>query len=120
MEKPGIIIESRVQWLSVIVLCSFLFISNCDSRTKVMGTRGTVKGILHDDAGRPVSDAIVMIVDGSSDFNDMASVSNEKGEFYISNVVIPGRYVIQIQGGAQQQRKEVNLTSPDTVLRINY
>lgn len=85
-----------------------------------MATKGTVKGILHDAAGRPIQDAIVMVVDGSSEFTDMASVSNEKGEFYISNVVIPGRYVLQIQRTSQQQRKEVNITSADSVLQINY
>ncbi len=85
-----------------------------------METRGSVKGILKDESGKPVRDAIVMIVDGSSDFNDMASVSNDEGEFYISNVVIPGRYVLQIQGNDQQKRKEVNLSSTDTVIKITY
>ncbi|HVE62119.1 MAG: carboxypeptidase-like regulatory domain-containing protein [Chitinophagaceae bacterium] len=85
-----------------------------------METRGSVKGILQDESGKPVQDAIVMIVDGPSDFNDIASVSNEKGEFYISNVVIPGRYVLQIQGNDQQKRKEVNLSSTDSVIKITY
>lgn len=85
-----------------------------------METRGSVKGILQDESGNPVRDAIVMIIDGSSDFNDMASVSNDEGEFYISNVVIPGRYVLQIQGNDQQKRKEVNLSSKDTVIKITY
>lgn len=85
-----------------------------------METRGTVKGVLQDQSGKPVRDAIVMIVDGSSDFNDMASVSNDNGEFYISNVVIPGRYVLQIQGNNQHKRKEVNLASADSVVRITY
>ena len=85
-----------------------------------METRGSVKGILQDESGKPVKDAIVMIVDGSSDFNDMASVSNDQGEFNISNVVIPGRYVLQIQGNNQQKRKEVNLSSTDSVIRITY
>jgi hypothetical protein len=80
----------------------------------------TVKGILSDQSGRPVSDAIVMIVDGSSDFNDIASVSNEKGEFYISNVAVPGRYVLQIQNGGNQMKKEVQLTSSDSTVRITF
>ncbi|MDB5191871.1 MAG: hypothetical protein JWQ96_1434 [Segetibacter sp.] len=85
-----------------------------------METRGTVKGILHDSSGTPIPHAIVMIVDGPSDFNDMASVSNDNGEFYISNVVIPGRYVLQIQENNQQKRKEVNLSSADSEVNITY
>lgn len=85
-----------------------------------METRGSVKGILQDESGKPIRDAIVMIVDGSSDFNDIASVSNDEGEFYISNVVIPGRYVLQIQSNDQQKRKEVSLSSKDTVIKITY
>ena len=85
-----------------------------------METRGTVKGILQDQSGRPVRDAIVMIVDGPSDFNDMASVSNDLGEFYISNVVIPGKYVLQINGNNQQKKKEVDLTSKDSVVRVTF
>jgi hypothetical protein len=123
MEKPGIIKvnRSRVKFIIIILLCSFLYaIYSCNSKTKSMETRGSVKGILKDESGKPVRDAIVMIVDGSSDFNDMASVSNDEGEFYISNVVIPGRYVLQIQGNDQQKRKEVNLSSTDTVIKITY
>ena len=85
-----------------------------------METRGSVKGILQDSSGKPVKDAIIMVVDGPSDFNDVASVSNDEGEFNISNVVIPGRYVLQIQGNNQQKRKEVNLSSADSVIRITY
>jgi len=85
-----------------------------------METRGSVKGILEDASGKPVKDAVVMIVDGPSDFNDMASISNDQGEFHISNVVIPGRYVLQIQSNDQQKRKEVNLSSTDSVIKITY
>ncbi len=85
-----------------------------------METRGTVKGIIVDQSGKPVNDAIVMIVDGTTEFNDIASVSNEDGEFYISNVVIPGRYVLQIQGKNQKKIHEVNLQSKDIVVRIAF
>jgi hypothetical protein len=123
MEKPGIIKVNRssVKFITIILLCSFLYAHySCNSKTKSMETRGSVKGILQDESGKPVRDAIVMIVDGSSDFNDIASVSNDEGEFYISNVVIPGSYVLQIQGNDQQKRKKVNLLSTDTVIKITY
>ena len=85
-----------------------------------METRGSVKGIIQDASGKPVKDAIVMVVAGPSDFNDMASVSNDQGEFYISNVVLPGRYVLQIQGNGGQKRKEVDLSSAEAVIKITY
>jgi hypothetical protein len=123
MEKPGIIKinRSRGKFIIIILLCSFFYTHyNCNSKTKSMETRGSVKGILQDELGNPVRDAIVMIVDGPSEFNDMASVSNDEGEFNISNVVIPGRYVLQIQANNKQKRKEVNLSSTDTVIKITY
>ena len=85
-----------------------------------MQARSTVKGILLDSSGQPVSNAIVMIAEGDSDFNDIASVSNDKGEFYISNVTIPGEYVLQIKGTNRQIRKQVNLLSKDTVVKITF
>lgn len=85
-----------------------------------METRGTVKGILRDETGKPVSGAIVMIVSGTSEFNDLASVSGDNGEFQLSNIVIPGSYVLQIQNNNQQKRKEVNLQSKDTIIRITF
>ncbi|MCW3109323.1 MAG: hypothetical protein JWQ09_3829 [Segetibacter sp.] len=93
---------------------------NCHSTPKTMETRGTVKGLLHDQSGKPVSDAIVMIVSGSSEFNDIASVSNDNGEFKLSNVVIPGNYVLQIQNNGQQKRKEVDLQNKDSIINITF
>ena len=85
-----------------------------------MESRGTVKGILQDSSGRPVTDAIIMIVDGSAAFNDIASVSNEKGEFFISNVVLPGRYVLQIQNNSQQKQQEVNLSANNPTVKVTF
>jgi len=123
MEEPGIIKSNRgsVRWLCVILFSSCLYLNfSCNATPKTMETRGTVKGIIVDQSGKPVNDAIVMIVDGTTEFNDIASVSNEDGEFYISNVVIPGRYVLQIQGKNQKKIHEVNLQSKDIVVRIAF
>ena len=123
MEKPGIVksLLSRVRLAIIILPCFILYAQNgCNSKPNSMEARGTVKGILQDQSGKPIGEAIVMIVDGSSEFNDMASVSNDAGEFYISNVAIPGRYVLQIQSNDQQKRKEVNLSSKDTAIKIIF
>jgi hypothetical protein len=123
MEKPWIInLKGRgVQCVTVFVLSFFFyFYVACNSNTNTMETRGTVKGILTDASGKPVSDAVVMIVDGSSEFNDMASISNDKGEFYLSNITLPGRYVLQIQDNQHKINKEVNLQSKDSVIRVSF
>ncbi|HEX8460519.1 MAG TPA: carboxypeptidase-like regulatory domain-containing protein [Segetibacter sp.] len=85
-----------------------------------MQSRGTVKGILQDKTGKPLSEAIIMIVDGTADFNDMASVSNDSGEFFISNVVIPGKYVLQIQNNNQSKKQEVNLSEDKAVIKVIF
>lgn len=85
-----------------------------------METRGSVKGVLVDETAKPVEDAVVMVISGSNAFNDIASVSNEKGEFKIANVVIPGKYVVQIQHNGQEKRKEVNLQDKDTIIKITF
>ena len=85
-----------------------------------METKATVKGILHDQSGKPINDAIVMIVSGPGEFNDLASVSNENGEFKLPNVVIPGNYVLQIQNDGQQKTKQVNFQNKDTIINITF
>jgi hypothetical protein len=121
MEKPWLIKEMRAECICYILL-SFLFMItvSCQQKPKKMQSKGTVKGILQDSAGRPVADAIIMIVDGTAATNDIASVSNEKGEFFISNVVLPGRYVLQIQNNSQQKQHEVNLSANDSTIRVTF
>ncbi len=77
--------------------------------------RTSVKGVLHDTAGRPVKEAVVMIVDGSSEFNDIASVTDDSGVFYLSNIAVPGRYVLQIQGANGSKTTEVHLQNNEPI-----
>lgn len=84
-----------------------------------MEKRASVKGILTNKQGLPVADAVVMIKEGSHEFNDIASVSNERGEFFVSDIVIPGRYVLQIEQDSGPVLKEINVQSADSVISIN-
>lgn len=84
-----------------------------------METRSSVKGVLQDASGKPVKEATVMITGGSYEFNDMASVTNDSGEFYLSNVVVPGTYTIQIEGANKSITKEVILKDSSTI-RISF
>lgn len=85
-----------------------------------METHGSVKGILKNKSGRPLADAVVMIKEGSHESNDIASVSNEQGEFFVSGIVIPGRYILQIQHDNGTITKEINVQSADTVIQISF
>ena len=75
----------------------------------------SVTGILEDSAGRPVSDALVMIIDGPHEFPEIASVSDERGLFVLSGVVVPGRYTVQVQGSSGAVKREVDLEKNNPV-----
>ncbi len=89
----------------------------CQPNQNNMANQTSVKGVLEDSTGRPVPNAVVMIVDGSHEFTDMAAVTNDSGEFALPNVVVPGRYVLQIQGENGTHSREVNLADSSS-LRI--
>lgn len=84
-----------------------------------METRTSVKGVLYDTAGRPIKDAIVMIAQGPGSHHDIASVTNDSGEFFLSGVEVPGHYILQINNGGESVRKDVSITGDD-VLRLQY
>lgn len=125
MEKSGTVIKEirRVKSTLIILLSLFvlLFVSSACKYLKKnsMEKRASVKGILINKQGLPVADAVVMIKDGSHEFNDIASVSNELGEFFVSDIVIPGKYVLQIEQDSGSFLKEINVQSADSVISIN-
>ena len=107
-------------FLFLLSFVCFVNTFHCKSKPSTMSTSASVKGILQDTAGNPIPDAIVMIVGGPQEINDIASVSNERGEFFVSNVVVPGIYTLQIQAQNGTKRKEVNISSKDSVIRITF
>jgi hypothetical protein len=127
MEKPGIVKTKwgRIKLVTLILSSCFLAAVIITGllqfkKENKMPARNSVKGIIHNRAGQPVEGAVVMIIEGTYEFNDMASVSNDKGEFFVSNIVIPGRYVLQIQNNSNTITKEINVQSADTVFHINF
>jgi hypothetical protein len=117
MEKSGLVATKwrRVKLPAII----FVYVNFNGNKKNNMQTTGSVKGILKDKQGMPVADAAVMIKEGSHEFNDMASISNGQGEFFVSGIVIPGRYVLQIEHGNGTTIKEINVQSKDTLIVIN-
>jgi hypothetical protein len=127
MEEPGIVKSKQGRIKRVTILLSSLFLVAVlifalgqFKKEKTMQVRSSVKGIIQNQAGRPVEGAVVMIKEGTYDFNDIASISNEKGEFFVSNIVIPGRYVLQIETNNNSVTKEINVQSADSIIRVVF
>jgi hypothetical protein len=127
MEKSGLVKSQwgRIKLFTIILSSCFIAAVIITSqfhfkKEKKVLTRSSVKGIVQNKAGRPVADAIIMITKGSHEFNDIASVSNEKGEFFLSNVVIPGKYVLQIQHDNGIVTKTINVQSADSIIIVNF
>lgn len=88
MESPGSVrfLTMRAGLILMILLfLALLMVFYPTSKSGKMQTRSSVKGIVYDTAGMPVENATVMIIDGADDFEDIASISNEKGEFFIKH-----------------------------------
>ena len=104
------------QWLLSLF---FVYAAACNSKPTTMQSRLSVRGILQDSAGQPVPNAAVMITGGSHEFTDIASITNDSGEFYLSNVVVPGTYTLQIEANNKSKNTQVNLSGSDTI-RIRF
>lgn len=81
---------------------------------------GTVKGIVVDSAGQPVQGAVVIVAGGTGQFNDMAAVTNDSGEFQLPNLTLPGRYSLQIQSEGAIAQKEIQVGPQAETIRIVY
>ena len=107
MMKTGPVLSALFSLLLLLPLCKQKNIS--------METRTSVKGILRTASGQPMKDAIVMISQGSHSFNDIAAVTNDSGEFYLSNIVVPGNYTLQINTDSGSVQKQVSLQSDQSI-----
>ncbi len=67
--------------------------------------------------GKPVEGAIVMIAEGSYQHSDMASQTDEQGNFSLPNIQVPGTYTLLINYNNESKRVTLNITK-DSVLKI--
>jgi hypothetical protein len=84
----------------------FLLFLSCQSQTmSTQSTKKSITGIIKNSEGKPLEDAIITITQGSSEFPDIASVSDSNGNFSLQIVQVPGTYTIQAnyQGNAKQK-----------------
>jgi uncharacterized GH25 family protein len=98
-------------------LCFFIFISCNNQPQQHMETAKSIKAILKDSSGKPVANAVIMIIDAPQEFNDIASVTNDKGEFSLLDSK-PGKYTIQINHDNILVNKEVIIKPTDTTVII--
>ena len=75
------------------------------------------KRILNSATGAPIEGAIVMIAEGSHEHPNIAAQSDEQGNFYLTNIQVPGTYTLLINYSNESKRLTVNITN-DSVLRI--
>lgn len=119
MEKSGIIILfSKGMAMAILLLCFY----HCHQPTKkiTMPIVKSIKGNILTQQGAPVTDAVVMITGGTHSFNDIASISNEKGEFFLDNLTLPGNYTIQINRNGAIVNKTIHLNETDSVFTIRF
>jgi hypothetical protein len=114
MEESRIIIL-KIRRIAIAVL--LIFFCACNQQHK-MPIKKSIKGVAVDSNGIPMRDATVMIVDGSHTFTDMASLTNDKGEFYLDNVMLPGSYTIQVMHNGVSVRSTFSLSDTDTEIII--
>lgn len=122
MEKSGYVNkQDRKGWLiiSVILFCfliAYWLIKSNNYMTA--GSTTSVRGVVYKSAtGHPVEGAIVMIAEGSYQHSDMASQTDEQGNFSLSNIQVPGTYTLLINYNNESKRITLNITK-DSVLKI--
>jgi len=105
--------------LTIILSCFLIVYWLIKNNTYHMTTTTkSVKGMLYKAAtGKPVEGAIVMIAEGSYEHQDIASQSDEHGEFYLPEIQVPGTYTLLINYSDQSRKITVNI-SKDSILRI--
>ncbi|HEY8896321.1 MAG TPA: carboxypeptidase-like regulatory domain-containing protein [Niastella sp.] len=122
MEKSGYVNkQDRTGWLiiSAILFCfliAYWLIKSNNYMTA--GNTTSVRGVVYKSAtGNPVEGAIVMIAEGSYQHSDMASQTDEQGNFSLPNIQVPGTYTLLINYNNESKRVTLNINK-DSVLRI--
>ena len=84
-----------------------------------MSTNASINGMVFDAvSGKPVPNAIIMITGGTHEHPDIASQSDDDGQFALPSLEIPGTYNLLIQNNDVRKELTINIDSKDTVLKI--
>lgn len=84
-----------------------------------MNTNASINGKVFDAAsGQPVPNAIIMITGGTHDHPDIASQSDDEGNFALPSLEIPGTYNLLINNNDVRKELTIQIDNKDTVLQI--
>jgi hypothetical protein len=122
MEKSGHVNkQNRKGWLMISVILSCFLIAYWLIKSNnfyMAGSTTSVRGVVYKSTtGAPVEGAIIMITEGSYQHSDMASQTDEQGNFSLPNIQVPGTYTLLINYGSGSKRVTMNITK-DSVLKI--
>jgi Carboxypeptidase regulatory-like domain len=118
MEKFRLIIKYVKGMAVTIPLFYFCYCQPPAKKPSDMTTTKSIKGTLYNQQGKPVTDAVIMITGGSHSFMDIAAVSNERGEFFLDNLSVPGEYSIQVNWEGELFNKNIRLKETDTAFTL--
>ena len=119
MEEPWFVDKICKRVVLAILL---LYFSGCHQTVKnknVMPVKKSIKGILQDQQGKPVADAVIMVTGSPHSLPDIASSTDEQGQFFLDNLQLPGSYTIQINYAGGSINKVVNLQEADSVFTVH-
>ena len=85
-----------------------------------MHTLHSIKGRLRNSSGKPVADVIISIKNDSKAYNNGISVSDEKGDFIVSDIAIPGEYTLQFEHQNNKFTRVINIQSEFSIITINF
>ena len=122
MEKSGYVNkQDRKGWLIISVILSCFLIAYWlikSNNYMTAGSTTSVRGVVYKSAtGTPIEGAIVMIAEGSYQHSDMASQTDEQGNFSLPNIQVPGTYTLLINYNNESKRVTLHITK-DSVLKI--
>jgi hypothetical protein len=120
MEKYGAVIKYGKRMVMAVLLLIFCSCNQHNKKSNPMPITKSVKGTVYNLQGKPLTDAVVMITAGSHSFQDIACLSNEKGEFYLDNLILPGNYTIQINWQGASVNKTINLKETDSIFTVHF
>lgn len=78
----------------------------------------SIQGVVVDKNGKPIEGAIIMIVEGSSPFQEIAATSNENGEFLLDNIQ-NGTYVLQINFSEKTLKNAIQISGKDIKTKVS-
>ncbi|MFT3935334.1 MAG: carboxypeptidase-like regulatory domain-containing protein [Chitinophagaceae bacterium] len=105
----------------MVLAILLLYFSECDETVKnknIMPVKKSIKGILIDQQGKPVFDAVITVAGSAQSLPDIASSTDEKGQFFIDNLQLPGSYTILINYMGESTSKVISLREADSVFTV--